>query len=130
MAELLTTITISCVQDAPRTAEPPSSGAASRAAGVVTLRATENIAAATRAGAAQDAVQFLPQVAAMRSFEALNLGSNEYFMTGDNRDNSGDSRYFGPVARSALIGRARMVLFSVDIFDHWSPRMARILHTL
>jgi signal peptidase I len=34
------------------------------------------------------------------------LGPDEYLMLGDNRDNSNDSRYFGPVSRSAIIGKA------------------------
>ena len=34
------------------------------------------------------------------------IGSDEYFVLGDNRRGSYDSRYFGTVKRSALIGRA------------------------
>lgn len=36
----------------------------------------------------------------------MTIGENEYFVLGDNRRASYDSRYFGPVAQSALIGRA------------------------
>ncbi len=34
------------------------------------------------------------------------LGENEYLMLGDNRTNSNDSRFFGPVSRDAIIGKA------------------------
>lgn len=34
------------------------------------------------------------------------LGANEYFMMGDNRNNSRDSRAFGPIARERIIGEA------------------------
>jgi signal peptidase I len=36
------------------------------------------------------------------------------FLMGDNRDISMDSRYFGPVPASNIIGRAKLVLFSFD----------------
>ena len=35
-----------------------------------------------------------------------------YFMMGDNRDNSRDSRYFGPVSRDRILGKAMVI--------HWS----------
>jgi signal peptidase I len=36
------------------------------------------------------------------------------FLMGDNRDNSFDSRYFGPVPEEDIIGRARIVTFSLQ----------------
>jgi signal peptidase I len=38
---------------------------------------------------------------------------DHYFLMGDNRGNSDDSRYRGPVARSQIIGRA--------IATYWPP---------
>ena len=37
-----------------------------------------------------------------------------YFMMGDNRDNSADSRYFGFVERSLIVGRATTIVLSRD----------------
>lgn len=37
-----------------------------------------------------------------------------YFMMGDNRDNSIDSRYFGAVSKENIVGRAVMILFNLD----------------
>ncbi len=76
------------------------------------------------------AVQFLADVAARRSFAPVVVAANHYFMLGDNRDNSEDSRYIGTVPRRLLIGRAQRVLVSADILGHWSPRVQRTAQRL
>lgn len=37
-----------------------------------------------------------------------------YFMEGDNRDNSHDSRYFGYISEDAIVGKFDRVLYSFD----------------
>jgi len=53
-----------------------------------------------------------------------------YFMMGDNRDNSADSRYFGFVPRRNIVGHATRVAFSLNPDRYYLPRGSRTLEAL
>lgn len=72
------------------------------------------------------AVQYLEGITgARRDFGPVTVPAGQFFMLGDNRDNSEDSRFIGSVPREKLIGRAERVLVSADILGHWTPRPER-----
>ncbi|HEY1478582.1 MAG TPA: signal peptidase I [Gaiellales bacterium] len=52
-----------------------------------------------------------------QNFEAIHVPAGHYFMMGDNRDFSDDSRDWGPIAKSQIIGRAFMI--------YWPPTRIR-----
>lgn len=52
-----------------------------------------------------------------RSFPPITLKDDEYFMMGDNRDHSSDSRYWGPVDKELLRGKAWRLYWSWDSAD-------------
>jgi signal peptidase I len=70
-------------------------------------------------------VQHLPSWGAPRNFGPVVVPQGHYWMMGDSRDNSVDSRIYGPVPRAVLIGRAHRVLVSADILDGWRMRWDR-----
>lgn len=87
-------------------------------------RATEQV------GGSHRTVQFLPLVGGKRSFGPVVVPADHYFMLGDNRNNSEDSRFIGFVPRHVLIGRASRTLVSADITGNWLPRVERTIRPL
>jgi signal peptidase I len=87
-------------------------------------RTTTALQATEHSGGDARSVQFLPQ-ARRHDFGPITLPAERYFMLGDNRDNSEDSRFIGEVPRARLIGRAHHLLVSADILDRWQPRFDR-----
>jgi signal peptidase I len=76
------------------------------------------------------AVMAMPHRQAIRNFSATRVPEGTYFMMGDNRDDSFDSRYFGPVSRDRILGRASRVVVSLDKTRYWLPRPERWLQPL
>ena len=72
----------------------------------------------------------LPGVPAKRTFEPVRVPEGQYFMMGDNRDNSFDSRFWGAVPRKQIIGRASAVVLSFDRSNYWIPRWRRCFTAL
>jgi signal peptidase I len=52
------------------------------------------------------------------SMPPMVIPADAYFLLGDNRDNSMDSRFIGPVPRQQLLGKVRTIYFSSDPDTH------------
>ena len=50
------------------------------------------------------------------------LGDDEYFMMGDNRGHSADSRYWGVLKRRNFIGRAKILFWPFNHFKYFPKR--------
>ncbi len=49
---------------------------------------------------------------AARNWAPVELEASQYYLLGDNRNNSRDSRFFGPVNLEQIVGRVEYVWFS------------------
>ncbi len=69
----------------------------------------------------------LPNRAGMRDFAEMTVPEGSYFMMGDSRDNSFDSRFYGVVERKQIVGKAGRVVLSFDKNHSYQPRWGRTL---
>ncbi len=81
-------------------------------------------------GTVRHPVRRHPRGGHLSSFAAVTVPDDHYLVLGDNRDNSADSRVYGLVPRSELVGRAGAVVFSLDYDNYWLPRGNRFFLAL
>ena len=60
----------------------------------------------------------------------MTVPAEQYFMMGDNRDNSQDSRYWGFMRRDYVKGKALFVYFSFGEGGLANVRWSRLLHQI
>lgn len=65
-----------------------------------------------------------------RNFGPEMVANDHYFVMGDNRDNSSDSRVIGAIERDRIVGKVFAVAFSLDRNHYYKPRFSRFFQGL
>lgn len=66
----------------------------------------------------------------LSSFPLVTIPEDFYFVLGDNRDNSNDSRFISFVPRDEIIGRTSTVVMSHDFDNYYLPKKDRFFKKL
>lgn len=75
-------------------------------------------------------VMALPGRHAMRDFPEMTVPEGRYFVMGDSRDNSKDSRFIGFIERKQIVGRAEGIVVSANLKRFCLPRFGRFFSKL
>ncbi len=67
---------------------------------------------------------------ATRNYGPARVPLDQFFVLGDNRDNSADSRMYSFIPRDQIVGRSSSVVFSLDSERNFRPRAERFLAEL
>lgn len=94
------------------------------------LRAQAFFAEEDLAGVSHAVMGLADRPSPARTFEPVVVPAEGYFLMGDSRDNSLDSRAYGVASRDDILGRAEGVLVSLDINDTYLPRFRRFFTPL
>lgn len=81
-------------------------------------------------GSRSHAVMARTNAPSMRSFGPVTVPAENYFVMGDNRDESYDSRWIGFIERRRIVGEAVAVAFSLDRDRYYRPRLSRFFEGL
>lgn len=81
-----------------------------------------------RVGGHTLAEPYVLRAAATGAIEAQIIPADSYYVLGDNRDDSLDSRAWGYVSRERIVGRARLVLWSSPHLLDADPASAQSAH--
>ena len=75
-------------------------------------------------------VMLTPSIRSKRNYGPVTVPQGEFFIMGDNRDNSRDSRVIGFVKRRMIVGKVPLVVLSLDRDNYYAPRWDRFFRTL
>jgi len=66
--------------------------------------------------------EFQTEAGSFTKNKSVSLGDNQYFVVGDNRPHSSDSRVWGPIDKSMIVGKA--------FFRYWPPETMGVIESI